>query len=140
MWPAVHENAAVRALHLHASVPCGRLRALRQGRKPDMPLRQGTISFMQVYPTVFFCGIHEATAEQDNCILVPSTKPIDMQGRLRPAALASKHQHRCVQLSSQAPLCHVVRCKPLQCLLLGSGMLLKLSQLTESLPELPKGF
>ena len=50
------------------------------------------------------------------------------------------HQHGCVPLSSQAPLCHTIRRKPLQCLLLGSGMLLKLSQLTESLAGPPEGF
>ena len=104
-----------------------------------MPLRQGVILLILICLAILFCCIHEATAEQDNFTPVLSTKPIYMQGRLRPAALASMHQHRCVRLSSQAPLCHLIRCKPLQCLLLGSGMLLKLSQLTESLAEPPEG-
>ena len=41
MPEGLHEDAAVRAMQVHARVPCWRLRPLCEGWKPDLPLWQG---------------------------------------------------------------------------------------------------
>ena len=118
---AVHEDAAVRALHLHALVPCGRTAGLC-AKAENQTCPCGKVSNYSCKPaSPSSPGESMKLQQSETTSHMLSTELAAVQGRLRRAALAPLHQHRSMRLSSQAPLCHFMPCKPLQCLLLSSG-------------------